>query len=101
MIELLNKAFESRVRLGIMAVLVVNEWVDHARLKELLGVTDGNLASHLAALEDLKYVQVRKRFVGKRPNTSYKVSVGGAKAFRSHLDAIERLIPATASQPKT
>jgi len=93
MIELLNKAFESRVRLGVMAVLAVNDWVDHARLKELLGVTDGNLASHLAALEELKYVHVRKRFVGKRPNTSYKVSASGAKAFRSHLDAIERLIP--------
>lgn len=93
MIDKLNKAFESRVRLGIMAVLVVNEWVDHAQLKELLGVTDGNLASHLAALEELKYVQVRKRFIGKRPNTSYKATAGGARAFRDHLDAIERLIP--------
>ncbi|HMN06584.1 MAG TPA: transcriptional regulator [Flavobacteriales bacterium] len=93
MIEGLNKAFESRVRLGIMAVLVVNQWVDHSTLKELLGVTDGNLASHLSALEQLKYVQVRKRFIGKRPNTSYKATPGGAKAFRDHLDAIERLIP--------
>ncbi|MBK9177101.1 MAG: transcriptional regulator [Flavobacteriales bacterium] len=93
MIEQLNKAFESRVRLGIMAVLVVNEWVDHAQLKELLGVTDGNLASHLAALEDLNYVQVRKRFIGRRPNTSYKATVSGTRAFREHLDAIERLIP--------
>ena len=93
MIEGLNKAFESRVRLGIMAVLAVNAWVDHAQLKELLGVTDGNLASHLAALEELRYVQVRKRFVGKRPNTSYKSTVSGARAFRDHLDAIERLIP--------
>ena len=64
MIDELNKAFESRVRLGIMAVLVVNEWVDHAVLKDLLSVTDGNLASHLAALDSVKYVQVRKRFVG-------------------------------------
>lgn len=95
MIEGLNKAFESRVRLGIMAVLAVNQWVDHSTLKELLGVTDGNLASHLSALEQLKYVQVRKRFVGKRPNTSYKATSLGAKAFRSHLDAIERLIPKT------
>ena len=70
-----------------------NEWVDHAHLRELLSVTDGNLASHLAALEELRYVQVRKRFVGKRPNTSYKASVAGARAFRAHLDAIERLIP--------
>ena len=93
MIEKLNKLFESRVRLGIMAVLAVNDWVDHAQLKELLGVTDGNLASHLSALEDAKYVQVRKRFVGKRPNTSYKASAAGSKAFRAHLDAIERLLP--------
>ena len=93
MIEQLHKAFESRVRLGIMAVLAVNEWVDHSQLRELLNVTDGNLASHLSALEELKYVQVRKRFVGKRPNTSYKSSVAGARAFRDHLDAIERLIP--------
>ncbi len=93
MIDRLNKAFESRVRLGIMAVLVVNEWVDHARLKELLNVTDGNLASHLAALEELKYVQVRKRFVGKRPNTSYRSTVAGTLAFRAHIDAIEQLLP--------
>lgn len=93
MIEQLNKAFESRVRLGIMAVLVVNQWVDHSMLKDLLGVTDGNLASHLAALEQLKYVQVRKRFVGKRPNTSYKATPSGNKAFRDHIDAIEHLIP--------
>lgn len=93
MIDQLNKAFESRVRLGIMAVLVVNQWVDHSQLKELLGVTDGNLASHLSAMEQLKYVQVRKRFVGKRPNTSYKSTPSGTKAFRDHIDAIERLFP--------
>lgn len=93
MIEKLNKLFESRVRLGIMAVLAVNEWVDHTQLKELLGVTDGNLASHLTALEEAKYVQVRKRFVGKRPNTSYKATAAGARAFRAHLDAIEQLLP--------
>lgn len=95
MIEQLNKAFESRVRLGIMAVLAVNDWVDHSRLRELLNVTDGNLASHLAALEELRYVQVRKRFMGRRPNTSYKASVAGTRAFREHLDAIERLLPKT------
>lgn len=93
MIEKLNKLFESRVRLGIMAVLAVNEWVDHVQLKELLGVTDGNLASHLTALEEAKYVQVRKRFVCKRPNTSYKATAAGARAFRAHLDAIEQLLP--------
>ena len=95
MIDALNKAFESRVRLGIMAVLAVNEWVPHATLKELLGVTAGNLASHLTALEQLKYVLVRKRFIGRKPNTSYKASAAGAKAFRAHIDAVEQLLPKT------
>ena len=92
MIDGLNKAFESRVRLGIMAVLVVNEWVDHASLKDQQNVPDGNLASHLAALDAANYVAVRKRFVGKRPNTSYKATPAGAKAFRAHLEAIDTLL---------
>jgi predicted ArsR family transcriptional regulator len=92
MIEGLHKAFESRVRMGIMAVLTVNEWVDHVALKDLLNVTDGNLASHISALIDLKYVQVRKRFVGNRPNTAYKTTAVGTKAFKDHLDAMDRLL---------
>ena len=95
MIDRLNKAFESRVRLGVMSALMVNEWVEHNTLKQLLGVTDGNLASHLTALQEAGYVQVRKRFVGKRPNTSYKVTASGSNAFRKHLDALEQLIQNT------
>lgn len=92
MINGLHKAFESRVRLGIMAVLSVNDHVDHGALKELLNVTDGNLASHIAALVSARYVQVRKRFVGKRPNTSYKATAAGMKAFQDHLKAMEELL---------
>lgn len=92
MIDGLNKAFESRVRLGIMAVLTVNDHVEHGTLKELLSVTDGNLASHMSALVALKYVQVRKRFIGNRPNTAYKATSAGAKAFKDHLDAMDRLL---------
>lgn len=88
----LNKAFESRIRLGIMSVLVVNEAVDFGALKELLQVTDGNMASHIAALEKLDYVEVRKQFIGRKPNTSYTVTNAGRKAFAAHLDALERLI---------
>lgn len=92
MINGLNKAFESRVRMGVMAILVVNDWVDHAALREMLEVTDGNLASHLSGLEQANYVQVRKRFLGKRPNTSYKATAAGSKAFRAHIDAITALL---------
>lgn len=91
-IEELNKAFESRIRLGIMSVLMVNDWIDFSSLKDTLNLTDGNLASHLSALEKLEFIQVRKQFVGKKPNTSYAVTVAGRKAFNDHLDALEKLI---------
>ncbi|MEY5069163.1 MAG: hypothetical protein RLZ47_1025 [Bacteroidota bacterium] len=88
----LNKAFESRVRLGMMSILLVNDFVDFARLKEQLQITDGNLASHIAALEKLGYIEIRKQFIGKKPNTSYLATKAGKKAFTEHLDALEKLI---------
>jgi len=91
-IEELNKAFESRVRLGIMSILMVNDSADFGTLKEQLQITDGNMASHLNALEKLKYISVKKQFIGKKPNTSYAVTITGKKAFSHHLDALEQLI---------
>lgn len=88
----LNKAFESRVRLGIMSVLMVNERVSFNRLKELLGVTDGNLASHLKALEKLNFIVVVKSFVDRKPYTTYDISDTGRKAFQDHVDALEDLL---------
>ncbi len=87
-----NKAFENRIRLGIMSVLVVNDYVDFNQLKALLEVTDGNLASHLKALEKENYVIMKKEFIGRKPNTKYKVSTSGKKAFEAHIDALENLI---------
>ncbi len=91
-IQNINKAFENRIRLGVMSILMVNDWVDFNTLKELLQVTDGNLASHITALEKEEYIQVRKAFIGKKPNTSFAVSKTGRKAFQEHLDALENLI---------
>jgi DNA-binding MarR family transcriptional regulator len=88
----LNKAFESRVRLGIMSILMVNDSVDFLTLKEMLQVTDGNIASHITALEKLQYIEIKKQFIGKKPNTSYLVTNAGRKAFTEHLDALEKLI---------
>lgn len=75
-----------------MSILMVNDFVDFGTLKEQLQITDGNLASHITALEKLNYIQIRKQFVGKKPNTSYAASREGKKAFTEHLDALERLI---------
>lgn len=91
-IDKLNKAFESRIRLGIMSVLMVNDTVDFARMKELLQTTDGNLASHVAALEKEEFVKVTKQFVGKKPNTSFRATKLGRKAFSDHIDALEKLL---------
>ncbi|MDX2001545.1 MAG: transcriptional regulator [Chitinophagales bacterium] len=88
----LNKAFESRIRLGIMSVLMVNETIDFNTLKDMLNVSDGNLASHISALEKISYIKVTKQFIGKKTNTSYAVSPIGKKAFQEHLDALEKLI---------
>jgi DNA-binding MarR family transcriptional regulator len=88
----LDKAFENRVRLQIMSILVVNERYDFNSLKELLGVTDGNLASHLKGLEKEEYINVNKAFVGRKPNTNYEATAKGKQAFKAHLDALEALI---------
>lgn len=88
----LNKVFDSRVRLGIMSVLMVNDSVDFNTMKELLEVTDGNLASHLKALEKEEIIEVKKQFVGRKPNTSYKVTIAGIELFKKHIDALEKLI---------
>jgi predicted ArsR family transcriptional regulator len=91
-IHKLDKSFESRIRLGIMSVLMVNDRVDFNTLKELLDITDGNLASHLNTLEKNDYVQITKQFLGKKPNTSYQATAKGIEAFRKHLDNLENLI---------
>lgn len=88
----LNKLFESRVRLAIMSVLIVNESFDFNDLKELLEVTDGNLASHLKTLEDNNMLIVSKQFKGKKPNTTYSITETGIKEFRIHLKALEEII---------
>ncbi len=92
LIERLDKQFDHRVRLGIMSVLIVQNWVDFNHLKDTLALTDGRLASHIKALENAQYLEVRKRFVGRRPNTSYRVTPLGKKAFEDHLSALEQLL---------
>ena len=90
-IDKLNKDFESRVRLGIMSILMVNDWVDFTEMKTLLNITDGNLASHSSALEKATYIEIKKEFVGKKPKTSYRVTNFGRTSFVAHLNSLEKL----------
>ncbi len=91
----LDKAFNNRVRLGIMSVLRVNEHLDFRSLKELLNVTDGNLASHLKALEKEQYIIVEKSFIDRKPNTRYLISTNGINAFNAHLEGLVSLLKQT------
>lgn len=75
-----------------MSVLLVNDSYDFNSLKEALEVTDGNLASHLKALEENKLIRVNKQFIGRKPNTSYSITETGARLFRNHLTALEEII---------
>jgi DNA-binding HxlR family transcriptional regulator len=91
-ISRLNKLFENRIRLGIMSVLSVNDSYDFNSLKEALDVTDGNLASHLKSLEEHNLIKVNKKFVGRKPNTSYSITKTGTELFSIHLKALEEII---------
>ena len=92
LIDNINKIFDHRIRLGIMSILMVNDHVDFNRLKELLEVTDGNLASHSKTLENANYIKIEKSFIGRKPNTKYSVTKEGCSAFKKHIDALENLI---------
>ncbi len=88
----INKALDHRVRLGIMSILMVNEYADFNTLKELLGATDGNIASHTKALEKVKFIRVEKQFIGRKPNTRYYATDLGRQEFKKHIEALEKLI---------
>ena len=75
-----------------MSILMVNEYADFNTLKELLDVTDGNLASHTKALEQAEYITVEKQFIDRKPNTSYRATEKGRTAFSEHISALENLI---------
>ena len=91
-IHQLDKAFENRIRLGIMSALMVNDSMDFKGFKDLLEVTDGNLASHSKSLEEKGYIKSRKKFIGRKPNTSYSITPKGKKAFLLHLNALEQML---------
>src|SRR5450432_4782046 len=88
----LNKVFESRIRLGVMSILMVNEEISFNDLKQMLEVTDGNLATHLVNLEENGFIKVHKGFIGRKTNTTYSVTRAGEKAFKEHLEALESMI---------
>ncbi len=91
----LNKFFDSRIRLGIMSSLMMNEDISFNELKELMQITDGNLASHIKALEENGLLKVNKGFIGRKTNTLYSITKLGEKTFKLHIQALENIIKAS------
>ncbi len=92
-LQKLNNVFDNHKRLVIMSLLMVEDWVTFKQFKEQLeGITDGNLASHISKLEKNDFLEVKKVFIGRKPQTSYAATDAGRKAFKDHLDALEELL---------
>ena len=88
----LDSLFLSRIRLGIMAALVGGDELDFTFLKEALETTDGNLGAHLRRLEEAGMIRSRKRFIARRPNTSYKITAKGGTAFADYVQGLAALL---------
>ena len=87
-----RQVFDSRIRMGVMSILSMNEEISFNDLKQLLELTDGNLASHLINLEENGFIKVHKGFIGRKTNTTYSITKAGEKAFKEHLQALENMI---------
>lgn len=88
----LDDIFHARARLGAMTLAVSRGKVDFSTLKQELGLTDGNLGAHLKVLEEARYIEVDKSFVGRKPKTTIRPTAKGKKVFKAYLDELERVI---------
>lgn len=88
----LDDIIHSKIRLGIMCSLISGDEVEFVYLKKTLGATDGNLSVHLKKLEDAEYVLSTKSFVDRKPQTTYKLTAKGRKAFKAYLEQMEKLV---------
>ena len=80
------------IRSKLVSLLISNEELPFKALKEMLGVTDGNLSSHLAKLEKVEYIMIEKSFEGKRPKTVVHISKKGRKAFKDYVEELKKFI---------
>ena len=94
----LNKVFDSRIRMGVMSILLMNAEVSFNDLKRVLKTTDGNLSVHARKLEEAQYVSCVKFFEGRVPRTEYRLTATGRRALAEYLDQMEQWIRVTREQ---
>ena len=87
-----DELIHAPTRLAIVSLLAAAQWADFKYIRDELGLSDSALSKQLSTLESAGYVEIRKRFVGKRPRTSASLSTAGRQAFEQHVAALQRII---------
>ena len=87
----IDDVIHGRVRLGVMAYLMIEEPADFSTLKSKLGVTEGTLSVHLRKLDEAGYVAIEKTYRGRRPLTRIHLTAAGRAAFRDYVQRLGKL----------
>ena len=90
-----DRLIHEQTRLGIVSALAVNSSLSFNELKQVLGISDGNLSVHARKLDEAGYVSCAKSFSGRVPKTVYRLTASGRKALVRYLDHMEALIRLT------
>ncbi len=88
----IDDTLHSRIRLAVVAALVSVEEADFNFLKDMVKTTDGNLSTHIRKLEDAGYVSSKKRFVDRKPQTTYKITDKGRRALEEYVNTLEKFL---------
>lgn len=94
-----DELIHAPTRLEIVSLLAAAQWADFKYIRDELGLSDSALSKQLSTLESAGYVEIRRRFVGKRPRTSASLSTAGRKAFEQHVAALQQIIARSQHDP--
>ena len=87
-----DELIHAPTRLAIVSMLAASEWADFKFIRETVGLSDSALSKQLATLEQARYVEIRRGFVGKRPRTSARLTPAGRRAFEQHVNALQEMV---------
>ena len=88
----LNRVIHEKGRLAIMSMLAASPELSFTELRGALAMTDGNLTTHIRALQETGYVSVAKSFQNRRPLTTCSLTTSGRKAFAEYINLLERIV---------
>ena len=88
----------SKIRLGVIAELLTSDWVAFAELLRATQTTNGNLGAHIGKLLEAGYIAEEKTFVGRRPQSRYRLTDAGREAFASHVRDLQNLLGANGAK---